>query len=188
MSKITFRGVFIRHIDTRDEETGMVARIHMTAAHSTPVAEALGWPEELADGFDSAKLSGELALSNMILTPNGELRQYGIDIQARDAKDFQLVRVSDEVASRVELRFMVRTGGVDAMHKVLDYKHRVGRGVATMKVDCAIQEKLSLGDGEAIEPETGEVLMRGDLAAEHVRERGTIPSLREMNEREGSRA
>lgn len=182
MPKLTFRGARITSFTGKPEESDVIFRAHIEADYSDRIATALGWPESMPDGIDSAKLEGELTLRNFILTPNGgqELKRFEIDVAARDAQNFICVRTkaSGESSMRQYLRFIVRIGGVDEAAKVLAYMGAIGQGVGAMKMDCEFQQPLDFASDAEEKEEVDDD--EPPLTGEALREHQTLASVAEM--------
>ncbi len=157
MQKLIFRGCYIRYYDGRhDEDAGAFVRIHLTADYSEPVQEAMGW-EAVPESIQSAKLTGRLAATHLILTPNGrELKQHELQISCNDVCDFQLFRVKNEdgETTSTELRFQAKTSQAGAAALIENYVARIGKGAGQLRVSYTKQEELDLG-AEGSEKEDG---------------------------------
>lgn len=157
MQKLIFRGAYIRYMDLRqDEEAGAFVRLHLTAAYSEPVQQAMDW-EPVPESITSAKLSGRLAATHLILTPNGrELKQHELQISCNDVCDFQLFRVKNEdgETTSTELRFQAKTSQEGAAALIENYIRRIGKGEGQLRVSYTKQEELDLGE-DAGEKDTG---------------------------------
>lgn len=148
MPKLTFRGAYIRYIDVRQEEGGLVARLHMSSDYSAVVTKEMEWPASLDPTMTSAKLEGERVLNSFLMTPNGgeEMRKFEIEVTARDVGSFCVQRVTEGDSSKVELRFQIRTGDVKGILQIINYIAKVGESPGVLKVDCVKQEELPLED------------------------------------------
>lgn len=191
MPKLNLRGVFIRYIDIRHNEGGIVTRIRMTADYSQPVCERMEWPQELSATMESAKLDGELILRNFNLSPNDkELKIHAIDIFAHDAGKFEVVRVSDGGdASHVELRFQIRSASEAAPGLLANYIAKIGETAGLMKMDFDKQTEMDLSEDKqtTLRDDEGEVILKGEAAEEHAKlsksNRPALASASEMKRR-----
>lgn len=152
MPKMIMRGAYIRYMDVRKEkESGVFCRLHCTASFSEPVREAMEWGP-LPEGMQSAKLDGRLSATHLIMTPNGhELKRNEIQLDVNEVADFQAVRVQsdDGESTRIELRFIVRTGQEAAEASIGQYMRAIGRGEAQFRVAYDQQDELDLkAEGE----------------------------------------
>lgn len=145
MPKLIFRGAHIRFVDLRYDEKSKTTytKINFTAAFSKPVQEAMEWGEPPA-GFASAKLDGNFVATNLILTPNGELRQHEIQFEAKEIGGFELHRVTEDETTSNELRFQVVTSAGNAAAKLQKYIATIGKGEAQLRVNYEAQSELEL--------------------------------------------
>lgn len=131
---LTFRGAFVRYADLRMNEAGVFSRLHLTAELTKPVMEAMGWTEP-PDWIDSAKLAGTLSAQSLTLTPNQkQLKEREIQMEASEVSDFTVVRVTEDEADHIELRFIARVTQVGAIQWVEDYLRTVGQDPGALKV------------------------------------------------------
>lgn len=146
MPKLTFRGAYLRYVDVRQEEGGIVARLHVSADYSAPICKEMEWPPTLDPTMTSAKLEGERVLNNFVLTPNGgeEMRKFEVDITARDMTGFSVKRVTDGDSNRTELQFQIRCGDAKGILQLINYISKVGENPGALKVDCVKQTELDL--------------------------------------------
>jgi len=159
MPKLTFRGAYIRYIDVRQEEGGVVARLHVSSDYSAPICKEMDWPAQLDATMTSAKLEGWRLLNNFILTPNGgaEMGKYEIDVTARDVGSFSVKRIAAEGESiKTELQFQIRCGDVKGILGLINYIAKVGENPGALKVDCQKQESLDLEEVEEEQTEMAE--------------------------------
>jgi hypothetical protein len=135
MSKLIFRGAYIRFVDLRfdDRSKQKYVKLNFTAAFSDPVREALEWGEPPA-GFDSAKLDGDLTASHFILTPDGkELRQHELQLDSTVISNFEFARVKvGEDSFEQQLRFQIVTSAVGAAGRIEAYIEAIGKSTAQL--------------------------------------------------------
>ena len=169
---ILFRGASIRYLDVRQGKEGgeVFCRLHMSAAFTDVVREAMGW-EDLDESVKSAKLNGELLAQNFILTPGDPLISQEIQIAISDAGDFQVVALKDDEGEIVgrQLRFVVRSPGDGVEALVGQYIRRVGRHEGQLKISYepqAKQDALPLAEEPKREPI--EEHLRGEALAGHM--------------------
>lgn len=144
MPNVTFRGAEIRYLDLRKDEAGVFARMHMTADFSKPVQEAMGW-KDVPESIPSGKLSGALAATHMILTPNDKsLTKYEMQFDVSEVKDFSFTSETDDdgrITGR-KIRFVVVSPSVGIEAHVGNWLRAVGGVSAACKVGYAKQETL----------------------------------------------
>lgn len=149
MPKLIFRGAYIRFVDLRydDKSKRKYVKLNFTAAFSEPVREALEWGEPPA-GFASAKLDGDLAALDFILTPDGkELRQHELVMDSSGISNFEVTRVkTGEDSHENELRFQIVTSAGGAAGLVESYLEAIGKGTAQLRVDYEQQAEMPLDD------------------------------------------
>ena len=149
MPKLIFRGAYIRFVDLRydDKSKQKYVKLNFTAAFSEPVREALEWGEPPA-GFASAKLDGDLATLNFILTPDGkELRQHELVMDSSGISNFEVTRVkTGEDSHENELRFQIVTSAGGAAGLVESYLEAIGKGTAQLRVNYEQQAEMPLDD------------------------------------------
>lgn len=147
MPKLIFRGAFIRFVDLRYDEKSKTTytKINFTASFSKPVQEAMEWGEPPA-GFASAKLDGNFVATNLILTPNGELKSHEIQFDAKEISGFELHRVTNEDGESTsnELRFQVVTSASGAAAKLQKYIATIGKAEAQLRVNYEAQSELEM--------------------------------------------
>lgn len=145
MPKLIFRGAFIRFVDLRYDEKSKTThtKINFTASFSKPVQEAMEWGEPPA-GFASAKLDGNFVATNLILTPNGELKSHEIQFDAKEISGFELHRVMNDESTSNELRFQVVTSASGAAAKLQKYISTIGKGEAQLRVNYEAQSELEM--------------------------------------------
>lgn len=145
MPKLTFRGTFIRFVDLRyDEKSKTVyTKINFTASWTEPIREAMGWGQP-PEGFGNSDLYGELVATNLELIPNGDLKQHGLDLEAKGIGSFTLHRVKVDDGEKIEneLRFQVMTTAIKAGQKLAAYLATIGKGEAQLKVTYEAQSEL----------------------------------------------
>jgi len=152
MPKLTIRGAYIRFVDVRyDEKSKTVyTKINFTASFSDPVRDAMEWGAP-PPGFASAKLDGELVAKNLVLTPNGNLKNHEFELDAKEIGNFEVVRIANESGdgTTLELRFQVVSGDSAAPRKLQTYLSNVGKGEAVLKVGYEAQSELEMeAEGE----------------------------------------
>lgn len=191
MPKMLFRGAIVRFVDARyDEKSKMrYARINLTSDYSDPVREAMEWGET-PEGFTSAKLTGEITATHLILTPNGrELKQYEVQLSAKELGGFGLFRVKnqDGEGTHLELRFQIVSADPDAGPKLWEYVGQIGRGVAQLRVNFEAQSEMDLeGKGES-EDVDAERLISPEQAAETAEDGPALASASDMGHKRGAR-
>lgn len=145
MPKLTFRGCFIRFVDLRYDEKSKTCytKVNFTASWTEPIREAMEWGQP-PEGFASAKLDGELVATGFELIPNGDLKQHGFDLEAKEASGFELHRVQNDDGDSVsnELRFQIITTASKAGQKLAAYLGVIGKGEAQLKVTYEAQSEL----------------------------------------------
>jgi hypothetical protein len=154
MNTVTFRGCKIRYIDVRQQEAGVICRLHLTADFSGPVREALGWGD-LAAGIDSAKLTGELLALYFVLTPADKqlAKAHEVQMGCQDVGDFTFVRTEageDGAGGKEVLRLIMRTSEEGAAGILEAYWRRVGDAPAALKVSYQVQAQLPLTDAPGV--------------------------------------
>jgi hypothetical protein len=158
---IRFRGAVIRYYDTRKDDGGAYTRIYMTARADKDVRKKMTWDEAGEDGWPGegvkqGKLSGTLSATTLILTPNDkELSKHEIEIGCNKVSDFSFSVEHDAEGNRksLSIQFVVRSNHPDASVKVDRYFRNIQDALGELKVDYTKQEKLPLGDEEAVEEE-----------------------------------
>jgi hypothetical protein len=154
MSKLILRGCRIRYADVRESKAGVFTRIYMTADFSDVAREQMGWGEP-GDGFNSAKLDGELNTTHVILTPNPkELRQHELQLDVTNVDAFEFVRVTNSENETVsaELRFVCHSPVDGASALVENYMRRVGtsdKSIGQLRINYEVQEAIPLEDAPA---------------------------------------
>lgn len=149
MPRITFRGAVLRYCDLRHEEGGKFVRLHMTADYTDVVRKEMEW-DEVPESVTQAKLTGKLAASQMVLTPNGrELARHEIQIACNEVSDFTFVRVTEDESSREELRFIVRSNQPGAAAMVEGYIENIGKGAGQLRVGYEVQSNLPIEEAPA---------------------------------------
>jgi hypothetical protein len=149
---ILFRGATVRYVDLRRDKSGVFVIAHLTADFSTPVREAMEWPD-FADGVSSAKLEGALLGTHVILTPGDKaLAAHEIQFDINEVKGFEMKRREESGANVCELDFMVRTAAEGVAAKLEQYVRRIGDHAGVLKVSYVKQEELPLTHG----PSTGD--------------------------------
>jgi hypothetical protein len=177
MAKIIFRGAVIRYIDIRYDVKGNVVyrRIHMSADSTKEARRMLGMEEgqDLPDSFSSGKIEGAFPASHMLLEPNPkELRQHETQMAISDIGDFKLVRSGNEEKRKERLDFVMVTAEKAAGAHLENFLDICGHCDSRLTVVYAKQEVLQMDAPESDEnalkdPDTGEVLLRGEAAATH---------------------
>jgi hypothetical protein len=153
----------------------------------------MDWPDEIASVVKKASLSGLLSLSNFILTPNDKaLRTHEINLKAHEASDFQLHRSGGNEEEgdppKTELRFIVRTGDVEAPARLATYFQQIGGECAALKLDYAQQDKLDLraSNEDEKEEEPAEEKASGPILASAREVNGTSrPGINKQRNRRG---
>jgi hypothetical protein len=149
MSKLIFRGAYIRFVDLRfdDRSKQKYVKLNFTAAFSDPVREALEWGEPPV-GFDSAKLDGDLTASHFVLTPDGkELRQHELQLDSTVISNFEFARVKvGEDSFEQQLRFQIVTSAVGAAGRIEAYIEAIGKSTAQLRVNYEQQAEMPLED------------------------------------------
>jgi hypothetical protein len=151
MPSVTFRGAEIRYLDLRQDEAGVFSRIHMTADLSEPLMEAMGWAK-VPDSISTGKLSGAMAATHMILTPNDkEFAKHEMQFNVSEIKDFTFTcEKNDEgrVTGR-SVRFVVVSADNGLPVLVENWLRQVGGVSAAAKVGYAVQENIPLQQEES---------------------------------------
>lgn len=143
MPKLLFRGATIRFVDLRYNEQSKTCytKINFTAAWTDPIREAMEWGQP-PEGFASAKLDGELVATMLEMIPNGDLKQHGFDLEAKEISSFELHRVTDGESTKQEIRFQIVTTVAKAAQKLAAYLSTIGKGEALLKVTYEVQSEL----------------------------------------------
>jgi hypothetical protein len=149
MSKLILRGCRVRYFDGRDSKAGFFTRIYMTADFSDVAREQMGWGEP-GEGFNSAKLDGELNTTHIVLTPNPrDLRQHELQLDVTKVDAFEFVRVTNAENETVsaELRFVCHSPVDGASALVENYMRRVGtsdKSIGQLRINYEVQEVLPI--------------------------------------------
>ena len=150
INKLILRGMCISYYDVRRSETNTFVRLHVACDLSDPVREEMGW-DPIADGIESANLSGELAASEFTICPNKEsLQDSRITIPCSEVVDFKFARVKDGKGMRHELRFIIKTAFPGAAALLESYWNTIGDAAAQLRVRYTHQEEgeKPASDGE----------------------------------------
>lgn len=170
MPKLIFRGAFIRFVDLRYDEKSKTTynKINFTAAWTEPIRDAMEWGEPPA-GFSQSKLDGDVVATHFILTPNGrELKQYELQLDAKEASAFEVVRVQDGESTSYELRFQVVSAAPDAEALIGNYIRNIGKGEGQLRVNFEEQEEIPL------EPDNQERLISEEQAEDTAEDDGPV--------------
>ena len=149
MSKLIFRGAWIRDFSTKwDEKLGVSVTVNFASDFTDVVREELEWGE-LPDGYKSGKLEGSCAASHFILTPNQkEFKEHELQMAASTIGSFEVKSVETDSSNRTELWFKVRSGVEGAAAQLEDYLRHIGHGIGQLKVDYERQSELPLEEAE----------------------------------------
>jgi hypothetical protein len=156
MSTITLSGAYIRHAGFAQQNGGsLIKRVHFTANLTKAVCEAMEWQTEMPECVDSAKLSGSLNATRILLTPKDDkLAKHEIQLECTQVSDFELVYVQekDRESRRLELRFQAIVADAIAIGTAEEYAQKCGKAPATLKINYSEQQTLPIKEGEEDEP------------------------------------
>lgn len=127
------------------EEGGPLIRADFAADYTSPVAEAMGWPEELPSKCGEGKLKGSIRINSIVLTPNEKtLKQHETQMTATDVGAFRFKVKTDKegIVKGTELLFQLRTVDPVAAAAFQNWQRHIGEGVAALKLDCVKQEEM----------------------------------------------
>lgn len=138
MPKINFLGAFMRHYDGRMDKNGADSVVlHMSCDLTSALAEKLGCEDALQ--FESVKVKpvalsvAEIHITDILLIAQIQESDYPLEIIARTAKDFELVRHEEEGVIERELRFKIVAPG-ETVALVQSYWSKIGAGKGQLTV------------------------------------------------------
>jgi hypothetical protein len=148
---MTFRGVELRHFDVRRDEAGVFTRAYLTADYSKPTMDEMGW-RDLPGSVNQAKLAGRVNARSFTMTPNDkEMQKQEIRLSALELSDFAYHHQepgADGESGKTEIRFILRTGDVEADFRLGAWMRKVGGAIAVLEVDHEEQGQLNLEEKE----------------------------------------
>jgi len=154
---ILFSSAFIRTASMALDEGTKRIRVNVTSSWTKEVRDKMDWAEpDKPKGFtgrtvdeaaSSIDLEGEIQARNLSLQPNDkELKKLGIEFEIAEAKNFQLVTITDGNQTRKELRFQIVTTAAGALGEIERYADSVGQGKGELKISYVKQGALDLVD------------------------------------------
>ena len=166
-------------IAMRGRTNGFMVTVAMQADLSRPVIEKMGWegvllndeptpgesPDERAqrkgsraaafrEGWTEISLDGELAAEKFVLSPNGEMAKWEVELTADSISSFHAIKTDGEdgKATKYSLTFKLQTSADLAEAKLGRYWRALGTAGAALKVGFTEQAELDLEAAESAEP------------------------------------
>ena len=88
-----------------------------------------------------------MTATNLVLTPNGkELKQWELQLTAKEISGFEFARVKDGDSTHGELRFQIVTSQEGAAALIEQYIRNIGKSEAQLRVGYEQQVEMDLGD------------------------------------------